>query len=128
MAVSRGFHRRRVPADAGRVPPGQYVTEDYPVLSAGPTPHPPLADWTFTIRGEVSEPVSWTWDQLRALPSESVTADIHCVTKWTKLDTTWTVYVCGPTSFVETATSALVALGHDSARIRAERFGGPGRA
>jgi DMSO/TMAO reductase YedYZ molybdopterin-dependent catalytic subunit len=90
MAVSRGFHRRRVAADASRVPPGQYVTADYPVLSAGPTPHTPPADWTFTIRDETSQPVSWTWDELRALPSESVTADIHCVTKWTKLDTTWT--------------------------------------
>ncbi|GAA1193960.1 sulfite oxidase-like oxidoreductase [Pseudonocardia alaniniphila] len=60
------------------------------MLSAGPTPHTPLDTWTFTIRGAVSRPVSWTWDELCALPSRTVTRDIHCVTKWSKLDTTWT--------------------------------------
>ena len=90
--VSRGFHRRRQDsaADAGRVPPGQYVTHEFPVLSAGPTPHTPLEAWSFTISGAVDEPVSWTWDELQALPSETVTVDIHCVTKWSKLDTVWT--------------------------------------
>jgi DMSO/TMAO reductase YedYZ molybdopterin-dependent catalytic subunit len=58
------------------------------VLSAGPTPHRPLDEWTFTIQGG-AEPVSWTWDEFRALPSESVTKDIHCVTKWSKFDTDW---------------------------------------
>jgi DMSO/TMAO reductase YedYZ molybdopterin-dependent catalytic subunit len=91
MAISRNFHgRRRVDADPARVPPGQYVTSDFPVLSAGPTPHTPLADWSFTIRGAVDEPITWTWDAIRALPRETVTVDIHCVTKWSKLDTTWT--------------------------------------
>jgi DMSO/TMAO reductase YedYZ molybdopterin-dependent catalytic subunit len=91
VTTSRGFRgRRRVDADPARVPPGQYVTSDFPVLSAGPTPHTPLADWTFTIRGEVDAPLSWTWDELRALPSETFTVDIHCVTKWSKLGTTWT--------------------------------------
>jgi len=71
------------------VPPGQYVTDDFPVLSAGPTPHTPLDQWTFTINGEVDEPRSWTWEEFRALPSEQVTKDIHCVTKWSKLDTQW---------------------------------------
>jgi DMSO/TMAO reductase YedYZ molybdopterin-dependent catalytic subunit len=89
--VSRGFHGRRRPdSDPARVPPGQYVTDDFPVLSAGPTPHTPLDEWAFTIRGAIDEPVSWTWEQLRALPSETVTVDIHCVTKWSKLGTTWT--------------------------------------
>jgi DMSO/TMAO reductase YedYZ molybdopterin-dependent catalytic subunit len=60
------------------------------VLAAGPTPHTSLADWTFTIRGAVEQPISWTWDQLRALPSQTVTVDIHCVTRWSKLDTSWT--------------------------------------
>jgi DMSO/TMAO reductase YedYZ molybdopterin-dependent catalytic subunit len=88
--VSRGFHRRGAAApQAGRVPPGQYVTEDYPVLSAGPTPRTPLADWTFTIDGLVESPVSWTWAQFNALPQESFTADIHCVTKWSHLDMRW---------------------------------------
>src|SRR5262245_62796282 len=88
--VSRGFKGRRRPdADPARVPPGQYVTGDFPVLSAGPTPSIPIEEWAFTIRGAVDTPVSWTWDQLRALADDTVTVDIHCVTKWTKLDTTW---------------------------------------
>ena len=87
---SRGFKGRpRDDAPAGRVPPGQYVTRDFPVLSAGPTPHTPLDRWEFSIEGEVDEPRRWTWDEFRALPSEEVTADIHCVTKWSKLDTVW---------------------------------------
>jgi DMSO/TMAO reductase YedYZ molybdopterin-dependent catalytic subunit len=88
--VSRGFfgHRRPV-ADPDRVPPGQYVTGDFPVLSAGPTPHTPLEEWSFTIRGAVTEAVSWPWVEFLALPSETVAVDIHCVTKWSKLDTEW---------------------------------------
>src|SRR5204863_8298735 len=90
MAVSRGFlGKRRGDVDPARVPPGQYVTRDFPVLSAGPTPHTPLAEWDFTIVGEVDELHRWTWDELRALPSETVTVDIHCVTKWSKLDSVW---------------------------------------
>ena len=88
--VSRGFHRRHTePGQEGRVPPGQYVTTDFPVLSAGPTPHRPLENWTFSITGEIDEPLRWTWDEFRALPSENITKDIHCVTKWSKLDTVW---------------------------------------
>jgi DMSO/TMAO reductase YedYZ molybdopterin-dependent catalytic subunit len=88
---SRGFRGRRQPdANAARIPPGQYLTSDFPVLSAGPTPHTPLDGWSFTVRGAVDQPVSWTWEELRALPSETVTVDIHCVTKWSKLDTVWT--------------------------------------
>ena len=88
--ISRGFRgRRREDADPARIPPGQYVTTDYPVLSAGPTPHTPLDRWDFSIGGEVDQPRRWTWDEFRALPSEEVTRDIHCVTKWSKLDTVW---------------------------------------
>jgi DMSO/TMAO reductase YedYZ molybdopterin-dependent catalytic subunit len=89
--ISRGFHgRRREPAGAeGRVPPGQYVTSDFPVLSAGPTPHTPLDQWTFSIRQEGSPTKSWTWTEMQALPAETVTVDIHCVTRWSKLDTHW---------------------------------------
>jgi DMSO/TMAO reductase YedYZ molybdopterin-dependent catalytic subunit len=89
--ISRGFHgRRREPAGAeGRVPPGQYVTSDFPVLSAGPTPHTPLDQWTFSIKQEGSPTKTWTWPEMRALPAETVTADIHCVTRWSKLDTQW---------------------------------------
>jgi DMSO/TMAO reductase YedYZ molybdopterin-dependent catalytic subunit len=87
--ISRGFRRRRPEVDPTRVPPGQYLTDDFPVLSAGPTPHTPLDDWTFEISGAVDTPVSWTWDQLLALPAQTPTVDIHCVTKWSKLDTVW---------------------------------------
>ena len=88
--ISRGFTgRRHAGPDPSRVPPGQHVTSDFPVLSAGPTPHTPLDQWSFTINGEVDQPVSWTWEAFLALPSEMPTVDISCVTKWTKLDTTW---------------------------------------
>lgn len=89
MAISRGFRGRPVTEDAARVPPGQYVTNDFPVLSAGPTPQTRLDAWSFTIRGAVEEPVSWSWQEFRSLPRETFTVDIHCVTKWTKLGTTW---------------------------------------
>src|SRR5262245_14344393 len=87
--ISRGFHRRRPEVDPSRLPPGQYVVRDFPVLSAGPTPHTPLDEWSFTISGAVDAPVSWTWEELLALPTETITVDIHCVTKWSKLDTRW---------------------------------------
>ena len=90
MTIARGFRGRRVDADPRRIPPGQYVTGGFPVLSAGPTPHTALDQWTFTIRGAVDRPASWSWEEFRALPSEAVRTDIHCVTKWSKLDTTWT--------------------------------------
>ena len=88
--ISRGFMgRRHAVDDPSRVPPGQYVTEDFPVLSAGPTPHTPLDQWSFKIDGAVTQPVSWTWEEFQALAAEPVTVDIHCVTKWSKLDTQW---------------------------------------
>jgi DMSO/TMAO reductase YedYZ molybdopterin-dependent catalytic subunit len=86
--ISRGFHGRRGEGPSDRIPPGQHLVEDFPVLSAGPTPHTPLDEWTFGIEGG-GERVSWTWDEFRALPSEEVMVDIHCVTKWSKLDTVW---------------------------------------
>ncbi len=75
--------------DPSRVPPGQYTTERFPVLHAGVTPTVDLATWDFTVDGLVAEPATWTYDDIRAMPSVTVTVDIHCVTKWTKLDTTW---------------------------------------
>ena len=88
--ISRGFKgRRRSEAPEGRVPPGQYVTKDFPVLSAGPTPRVPLDQWTLSVSGLVDPPQSWSWEEFRSLSEEEVTADIHCVTKWSKLDTTW---------------------------------------
>ncbi|MGH2559712.1 MAG: sulfite oxidase-like oxidoreductase [Thermomicrobiales bacterium] len=88
--ISRGFRgRRRQPELSGRVPPGQYVTEDFPVLSAGATPRSRLDQWDLRIVGEIEEPRRWTWEELLALPRETFTVDIHCVTKWSKLDTEW---------------------------------------
>jgi len=88
--VTRGFFgKRRQPEAADRVPPGQYLTEGFPVLSAGPTPRTPLARWTFALEGLVGEPARWTWEEFLALPQQSYVADIHCVTKWSKLDTRW---------------------------------------
>jgi DMSO/TMAO reductase YedYZ molybdopterin-dependent catalytic subunit len=88
--ITRGFRGKRRDADPSRLPPGQYLVEDFPVLSAGPTPHTPLEEWSFTISGANDEPRSWTWAEFQSLPSETLTVDIHCVTKWSKLDTTWT--------------------------------------
>jgi len=88
--VSRGFVGRRSPASGtGRIPPGQHEINDYPVLSAGPTPRIPIETWTFTIDGLVAQPVRWTWQQLMALPNQEFVVDISCVTKWTHLDMRW---------------------------------------
>jgi DMSO/TMAO reductase YedYZ molybdopterin-dependent catalytic subunit len=87
--ISRGFRGRRPTTDPARLPPGQFVTADFPVLSAGPTPDTALGEWSFTIRGAVAAPASWSWTEFTALPSETFTVDIHCVTKWSKLDTSW---------------------------------------
>ncbi|HEX6533898.1 MAG TPA: sulfite oxidase-like oxidoreductase [Gemmatimonadaceae bacterium] len=88
--ISRGFRgRRRTEAGAGPLPPGQYATRDFPVLSAGPTQHTSLAEWDFTIGGAGGRTARWTWDEFQSLPRETITTDIHCVTKWSKLGTVW---------------------------------------
>lgn len=89
--VTRGFQGRdRDNGPSGRVPPGQYATLDFPVLSAGPTPQISTDDWFFTRIGADGKERRWSWSELMELPTESVTVDIHCVTKWSKLDTNWT--------------------------------------
>ena len=104
--ISRGFlGRRRRDVPAGRVPPGQYLTDGFPILAAGPTPHVDLSDWRLSLVGEIDEPLTWTWDELRALPQEQITVDIHCVTKWSKLDTGW-VGVSLDTLLADVDTSA----------------------
>ena len=88
--ISRGFRGRRRQTGAGLVPPGQYVVDDFPVLTAGPTPLTRLEDWDLTIVDETGAIARhWTWDEFRNLPSETTTVDIHCVTKWSKLGTHW---------------------------------------
>ena len=88
---SRGFGgRRRVPPElAERVPPGQYIEHGFPVLTAGPTPRVEPDDWGFRIDGMVAEVREWTAAEFRALPFETVPCDIHCVTKWSKLGTSF---------------------------------------
>ena len=87
--VSRGFQGRRQPTPDGRVPPGQYLTRGFPVLSAGPTPRTPLDRWSFTVDGLVRQSARWSWEDPLPLPARDYVADIHCVTKWSKLDTRW---------------------------------------
>jgi len=88
--ISRGFRGRRQPAaTAERLPPGQYETRDFPVLSAGPTPRTSLSTWDFSLRGADGNIARWTWDEFNALPRQTITTDIHCVTKWSKFGTMW---------------------------------------
>jgi len=88
--ISRGFRRRQQPTDvSARVPPGQHLTRDFPVLSAGPTPETKLSEWTFALEDGASPLAEWTWEQFNALPQTEVKVDIHCVTTWSKLDTNW---------------------------------------
>ncbi|MDQ3822470.1 MAG: sulfite oxidase-like oxidoreductase [Actinomycetota bacterium] len=75
--------------DPARLPPGQYLTEKWPVLHAGSVPHTDLATWDFKVWGEVEEPLSLTWDELTALPATEVTVDLHCVTRWSRFDTSF---------------------------------------
>jgi DMSO/TMAO reductase YedYZ molybdopterin-dependent catalytic subunit len=89
--ISRGFRgRRRADVDPARIPPGQYVVEGFPVLSAGPTPRVSREAWSFSIKGAAPSERTWSWEEFARLHAEPVHTDIHCVTKWTKLDTTWT--------------------------------------
>ena len=88
--ATRGFTGRpRPPGTSGRLPPGQSLTPDFPVLSAGPTEFVALADWRFTLKVGPKPVASWTWQEFNALPQTSFTRDIHCVTKWSKFDTLW---------------------------------------
>jgi len=88
--VSRGFFGRSRPQPPRPIPPGQYLERGFPVLSAGPTPRTPLERWTFSLESCGGENLaSWNWAEILALPQTEITVDIHCVTKWSKLDTTW---------------------------------------
>jgi DMSO/TMAO reductase YedYZ molybdopterin-dependent catalytic subunit len=73
--------------DPARLPPGQYLTEKWPVLHAGSIPNTDLATWDFTVSGEVEQPLRLTWEELTALPATEVKLDIHCVTRWSRFDT-----------------------------------------
>ncbi|HEY8719888.1 sulfite oxidase-like oxidoreductase [Pengzhenrongella sp.] len=105
-----GFRRKATTSDVA-LPPGQYLTEDFPVLTAGPTPRIPLDTWEFVITGESGQSHRWSWDQLIALPAESPTVDLHCVTRWSKLGTSWRG-VSLDTLLADVETTANFALVH----------------
>ncbi len=85
--TDEGFIPKRRRDD--RLPPGQYETRDFPVLSMGPTPEVSIPEWKLEIVGAVENPMSWNWEDFKKLPTENVVKDIHCVTKWSKFDTKW---------------------------------------
>jgi len=88
--VTRGFTgRQQSPDISGRLPPGQYLEQSFPVLSAGPTPRVTTEKWQFTLKVGPKPVASWNWDEFNKLPQSKMTRDIHCVTKWTKFDTGW---------------------------------------
>lgn len=88
-SLSPGFHGRGSRSITERLLPGQYPTESFPVLSAGPTPHVPTDQWSFTVTSETGESRSWSWQDILALPQDRPVVDIHCVTRWSKFDTRW---------------------------------------
>lgn len=85
--INIGFKPKRQKND--RLPPGQYLTEDFPVLALGPTPRVEKSDWNLKIFGLVDKELEWKWDEFQKLPQQNVVVDIHCVTKWSKFDTNW---------------------------------------
>jgi DMSO/TMAO reductase YedYZ molybdopterin-dependent catalytic subunit len=87
--ISRGFRGRRPDGRTDRLPPGQHLTSDFPVLSTGPTPHTDLKTWNFSLYDSNTAIAQWNWAEFEALPQTSVKVDIHCVTTWSKLDTHW---------------------------------------
>ena len=88
--VTRGFTGRGSIGDQSkRIPPGQHLVDNFPVLSAGPTPSVELSDWKFTVKIGPKPTKVWNWTEFNALPKTKVTRDIHCVTSWSKLDTVW---------------------------------------
>lgn len=91
MHINPGFQgkRREDPEKAKRIPPGQHLTDDFPVLSAGPTPKISSSQWHFSIEGLVQSSQKWSWADFQQLPQTSYKVDIHCVTSWSKLDTRW---------------------------------------
>ena len=151
--ATRGFiGRRQPPATAKRLPPGQHLVEDFPVLSAGPTPRIPAERWRFTLKVGPRPVRSWTCEEMNALRQTELTRDIHCVTTWSKFDTRWSgvliddllddAGVEAPTPFVLahcfdgystnvpladlTQGKAMIALRYDGRPLEADH-GGPAR-
>jgi DMSO/TMAO reductase YedYZ molybdopterin-dependent catalytic subunit len=90
MLSARGKRQaQKLGIDPNRVPPGQYLTEGFPVLTVGPEPEYDLSTWDFQVYGQVEDELQLSWDELQALPQKDLVTDIHCVTRWSKLDTAW---------------------------------------
>ncbi|HEX4034251.1 MAG TPA: sulfite oxidase-like oxidoreductase [Solirubrobacteraceae bacterium] len=90
MATRGFFGRQRAPAGvAERLPPGQYLEEGFPVLTAGATPRVATSEWSFTLDGLVGERRTWSWEEAHALEGSGFEGDIHCVTRWSKLGTSF---------------------------------------
>src|SRR3954452_24817116 len=90
MSITRGFVGRGHEARDPRLPPGQYdAGSTWPVLNAEATPHLSTTEWTFAIEGSVARPTAWSWDETHALPSSTYDGAIHCVTTWSKFDTSF---------------------------------------
>jgi DMSO/TMAO reductase YedYZ molybdopterin-dependent catalytic subunit len=87
--ITRGFTGRRSGADPNRLPPGQHLVDDFPVLTAGPTAHIPLETWNFVLKVGPKPVKTWNWSEFNALPQTQIKRDIHCVTTWSKFDTLW---------------------------------------
>lgn len=115
--VTRGFTGRRpTAAFARRLPPGQFETDDFPVLAKGPTPEVDLATWRFTLSNGPRPLASWNWAEFGALPRTVWQGDIHCVTTWSKFDTAWegvSIDDLLAAAGVEPPTGYLLALSHD---------------
>jgi len=118
LIVSRDTKR------ANRVPPGQHLVKDWPVLHYGKVHEVPADGWKFEITGEVEKPLTLGYAEFSALPKVRVFSDIHCVTKWSKLDTRWEGV--GVDRLLESVANTLAELGIRSERIRTERFGPTG--
>jgi DMSO/TMAO reductase YedYZ molybdopterin-dependent catalytic subunit len=114
--ITRGFLGRRAAERDGRLPPGQYdVGDQWPVLTAEVTPRLATDTWTFAVEGLVGRPMTWTWEEIRALPGSTYAGDIHCVTTWSKLGVTFAgvsvdtlLEIAGPLP----AASHVLAFGH----------------
>ena len=86
---TRGFFRKTDPADAERIPPGQHNERGFPVMTVGPTPRAKLESWTFALEYDNQQIIQWGWNEFKELPRTEIHTDLHCVTKWSKLDTNW---------------------------------------
>jgi DMSO/TMAO reductase YedYZ molybdopterin-dependent catalytic subunit len=123
--VSRGFRGRRRPS--AELPPGQYLVEDFPVLSAGPTPDIDHGDWELTITTQTGQQQRWDGKGFRALESEPVTVDLHCVTHWSKQATAWEgVSLDRLLDQVETSAGSALAACYGGQELEPEH-GGPAR-